>query len=58
MLVNSKRRSVSLRAGAGNIATITTYIRAGGDLYAQDREGNPPLHVVRLHSVQVEAMNQ
>lgn len=32
---------------AGNVAAITTYIRAGGNLYAQDRQGNPPLHVVR-----------
>eukprot|EP00752_Nemacystus_decipiens_P003281 g3037.t1 len=36
-------------ARRGNIATITTYIRAGGDLYAQDREGNPPLHVASRH---------
>lgn len=49
MLVDQKHVGLSpFVLGAGNIATITTYIRAGGDLYAQDREGNPPLHVVRV----------
>lgn len=27
---------------------MTKYVRGGGDLYARDRYGNPPLHVVSV----------
>lgn len=42
-------RTAGARTRTGNIAAILTYVRAGGNLYAQDKQGNPPLHVVRMY---------
>ncbi|CAM9905944.1 unnamed protein product, partial [Ectocarpus fasciculatus] len=36
-------------AQQGNATAIEAYIRAGGNLYVQDNQGNPPLHVASWH---------
>lgn len=36
----------------GDVTAVADYIRAGGNLYTHDNEGNPPLHVVSLLNLQ------
>eukprot|EP00904_Undaria_pinnatifida_P011106 jgi/Undpi1/7125/HiC_scaffold_22.g09599.m1 len=43
---------VHTAARRGNVAIVTKYVRSGGDLYARDRYGNPPLHVACYHGRQ------
>ncbi|CAB1116298.1 unnamed protein product [Ectocarpus sp. CCAP 1310/34] len=36
-------------AQQGNVTAIEAYIRLGGNMYVQDKQGNPPLHVASWH---------
>ncbi|CAM9392175.1 unnamed protein product [Ectocarpus sp. 12 AP-2014] len=36
-------------AQQGNVIAIEAYIRSGGNMYVQDKQGNPPLHVASWH---------